>query len=174
MLSMVGKIYHQTTFWNIFLFFTIRFDSSCSLRDNLWNVKSYFMGTIRKIFNCHQLSRWGVKPLSLKPVLSESPKEPELSKACSALLHLLTWESYYKTSKDQVARQDSRKRSPEKDRDVECTYSSEIGSVKMDRPCYQNAWWTFAKENHLWRTTSWKTLHWWSEEVIQGHPQRLP
>ena len=32
-------------------------------------------------------------------------------------------------------------------RDAECTYSSEIGTVKMDRPCYQNAWWTFAKEN---------------------------
>ena len=27
-----------------------------------------------------------------------------------------------------------------------CTYSSEIGTVKMDRPCYQNAWWTFAKQ----------------------------
>ena len=56
-------------------------------------------------------------------------------------------------SKDQVARQDSRHRSPEKGRDAECTYSSEIGTVKMDRPCYQNAWWTFAKENPLWRTT---------------------
>ena len=43
------------------------------------------------------------------------------------------------TSKDQVARQDSRHRSPEKGRDAECTYSSEIGTVKMDRPCYQNA-----------------------------------
>ena len=39
-------------------------------------------------------------------------------------------------------------------RDAECTYSSEIGTVKMDRPYYQNAWWTFAKENPLWRTTS--------------------
>ena len=29
-----------------------------------------------------------------------------------------------KTSKDQVARQDSRHRSPEKGRDAECTYSS--------------------------------------------------
>ena len=28
---------------------------------------------------------------------------------------------------------------PEKGRDAECTYSSEIGTVKMDRPCYQNA-----------------------------------
>ena len=59
-------------------------------------------------------------------------------------------------------------------RDAECTYSSEIGTVKMDRPCYQNAWWAFAKENPLWRTTSWKTLQWWSEEAIQGHPQSLP
>ena len=44
-----------------------------------------------------------------------------------------------KTSKDQVAKQDSRHRSPEKGRDAECTYSSEIGTVEMDRPCYQNA-----------------------------------
>ena len=79
-----------------------------------------------------------------------------------------------KTSKDQVARQDSRHRSPEKGRDAEYTYSSEIGTVKMDRPCYQNAWWTFAKENPLWRTSSRKTLPWWSEEAIQGHPQSLP
>ena len=28
---------------------------------------------------------------------------------------------------------------PEKGRDAEYTYSSEIGTVKMDRPCYQNA-----------------------------------
>ena len=28
---------------------------------------------------------------------------------------------------------------PEKGRDAKCTYSSEIGTVKMDRPCYQNA-----------------------------------
>ena len=41
-----------------------------------------------------------------------------------------------KTSKDPVARQDSRLRSPEKGRDAECTYSSEIGTVKMDRPCH--------------------------------------
>ena len=41
--------------------------------------------------------------------------------------------------KDQVARQDSRHRSPEKGRNAEYTYSSEIGTVKMDRPCYQNA-----------------------------------
>ena len=47
-------------------------------------------------------------------------------------------------------------------------------AVKMDRPCYQNARWTFAKENPLWRTASWKTLPWWSEEAIQGHPQSLP
>ena len=57
----------------------------------------------------------------------------------------------YKTSKDHVARQDSRHRSPKKGRDAECTYSSEIGTVKMDMPCYQNAWWTFAKENPLWK-----------------------
>ena len=35
--------------------------------------------------------------------------------------------------------EDSRHRSPKKGRDVEYTYSSEIGTVKMDRPCYQNA-----------------------------------
>ena len=29
--------------------------------------------------------------------------------------------------------------SPEKGRDAECTFSSEIGTVKMDMPCYQNA-----------------------------------
>ena len=74
----------------------------------------------------------------------------------------------------QVAKQDSRHRSPEKGRDAEYTYSSEIGTVKMDRPCYQNAWWTFAKENPLWRTSNRKTLPWWSEEAIQGHPQSLP
>ena len=38
-----------------------------------------------------------------------------------------------------VARQDSRHRSPEKGRDAEYTYSSEIGTAKMDRPCYQNS-----------------------------------
>ena len=57
-----------------------------------------------------------------------------------------------------MARQDSRHRSPEKGRDADCTYYSEIGTVKINRPCYQNAWWTFAKEKPLWRTTSWKTL----------------
>ena len=57
---------------------------------------------------------------------------------------------------------------------IHTVYSSEIGTVKMDRPCYQNAWWTFAKENLLWRTSSRKTLPWWSEEAIQGHPQSLP
>ena len=55
-----------------------------------------------------------------------------------------------------MARQDSWHRSPENGRNAECTYSSEIGTVKIDRPCYQNAWWTFATENPLWRTTSWK------------------
>ena len=63
-----------------------------------------------------------------------------------------------------MARQDSRHRSPEKGRGAECTHSSEIGTVKMDRPCYQNAWWTFAKENPLWRTSSRKMLPWWSDE----------
>ena len=63
-------------------------------------------------------------------------------------------------------------RSPEKGRDAECTYISETGIVKMDRPCYQNAWWTFAKENPLWRTTSWETFPWWSEEAI--YHQSLP
>ena len=38
-----------------------------------------------------------------------------------------------KTSKDQLARQDSRHRSPEKSRDADCTYSSGIGTVRMDR-----------------------------------------
>ena len=33
----------------------------------------------------------------------------------------------------------SRHRSPEKGRDAECTYSSETGTVKMGRPCYQDA-----------------------------------
>ena len=42
------------------------------------------------------------------------------------------------------------------------------------RPCYQNAWWMFSKENPLWRTSSRKTLPWWSEEAIQGHPESLP
>ena len=37
-----------------------------------------------------------------------------------------------------MARQDSRHRSPEKDRDAECTYSSQIGTIKIDRLCYQN------------------------------------
>ena len=66
-----------------------------------------------------------------------------------------------------MARQDSSHRSPEKGRDAECTYYSEIGTVKMDRPCYQNAWWTFAKENHLMRTSR-KTLPWWSDEAIKA------
>ena len=29
----------------------------------------------------------------------------------------------------------------------------------MDKPCYQNAWWTFAKENPLWRTSSSQRSH---------------
>ena len=29
----------------------------------------------------------------------------------------------------------------------------------MNRPCYQNVWWTFAKENPPLRTTSRKSLH---------------
>ena len=73
----------------------------------------------------------------------------------------------------KITRQHSTHRSPEKGRDAECTYfSSEIGTVKMDRPCYQNAWWMFAKENPLWRISQ-KTLPWWSEETIQGQPQSL-
>ena len=35
-----------------------------------------------------------------------------------------------------MARQDSRHRIPEKGRDAECVHSSEIGTVKMGRPCY--------------------------------------
>ena len=61
-----------------------------------------------------------------------------------------------------------------KGRDAECIYSSETDTVKMDRPCYQDAWWTFAKENPLWRTRNWQTLPWWSEEAIQRHPLSLP
>ena len=70
--------------------------------------------------------------------------------------------------------EDSRHRSPEKSRDAQCIYSSVFGTVKIDRPYYQNAWWTFAKENPLWRTSSRITLPWWSEEAIQEHPQSLP
>ena len=78
-----------------------------------------------------------------------------------------------------MARHDSRHRSPEKGRDAESYILFWNGTVKINRPCYQNAWWTFAKENPLWRTTSWKTLplfcfFLWSEEAIQGHPQSLP
>ena len=73
-----------------------------------------------------------------------------------------------------MARQDSRHRSPEKGRDAECTYSSETGTVKIDRPCYRDAWGTFAKENPLLRTRNGQTLQWWSEEAIQRHPQSLP
>ena len=73
-----------------------------------------------------------------------------------------------------MARQDSRHRSPENGKDAECTYSSETGAVKMDRPCYQDAWGTFAKENLLWRTRNGQTLPWWSEEAMQRHPQSLP
>ena len=73
-----------------------------------------------------------------------------------------------KTFNDRVARQDSRHRSPEKGRDAEYTNSSEIGTLKSDRLCYQNAWWTFAKEN-----PGGKMLPWWSEEAMQGHPEDL-
>ena len=54
--------------------------------------------------------------------------------------------------------------------------SNEQDSVKTSgsRPCYQNAWWTVAKENPLWRTTSWKTFPWWSEEAIQRQPSKPP
>ena len=34
-----------------------------------------------------------------------------------------------------MVKQDSRRRSSEKGRDAECTYISEIGTIKMDRPC---------------------------------------
>ena len=68
-----------------------------------------------------------------------------------------------------MARQDSRHESPEKGRDVERTYSSKTGTVKMDRPCFR-----MPKENPLWRTRNGQTLLWWSEEVIQRHPQSSP
>ena len=45
-----------------------------------------------------------------------------------------------------MARHDPRHRGPEKGRDAECTYSSETGTVKMDRPCYQDAWGTVPKK----------------------------
>ena len=35
---------------------------------------------------------------------------------------------------DKVARQASRHRRPEKDRDAECAYSSETGTIKLERP----------------------------------------
>ena len=73
-----------------------------------------------------------------------------------------------------MARQNSRHRSPEKGKDAECTYSSETGTVQMDRLCYQDAWGTFHKENPLWRTRNGQTFPWWSEEAIQRHPQSLP
>ena len=73
-----------------------------------------------------------------------------------------------------MTRQDSRHRSPENGKDAECTYSSETGTVKMDRPCYQDARGTFAKENPLWKTRNGQMLPWWSEEAIQRHPQSLP
>ena len=38
----------------------------------------------------------------------------------------------------QNERQASRYRSPENSGDAECTYSSEIDTIKMNRPCYQN------------------------------------
>ena len=57
---------------------------------------------------------------------------------------------------------------------MQCTYSSETVSVKMNRPCYQDASGTFAKENPLWRTRNGQMLPWWLEEVIQRHPQSLP
>ena len=41
------------------------------------------------------------------------------------------------------------------------------------QPMLPECRWTFAKENPLWGTTSRKTLTWWSEEAIQGHPQSL-
>ena len=42
--------------------------------------------------------------------------------------------SCLETAKDQMARQDSRHRIHEKGRNAECTYSSEIGTVKIDKP----------------------------------------
>ena len=61
-----------------------------------------------------------------------------LTTACQKI-EPLPYKLSQKTSKGQVARQDSRHRCPEKGTDAECTYSSEIGTIKMDRPCYQNA-----------------------------------
>ena len=53
--------------------------------------------------------------------------------------------------------------------------SSEIGTVKMDRPCYQNAWWTFCQRKILYGELQvGKTLPWWSEEAIQGPPSKPP
>ena len=71
-----------------------------------------------------------------------------------------------------MARQDSRQISPEKGRDAECIYSSESGTVKMDRACYQDAWGTLSKENPLWWTRNGQTLPWWSEKTHSKPPSR--
>ena len=62
---------------------------------------------------------------------------PTLLYACE------TWTVYQRHAKRlnhfhtrSSARQDSRHRSPKKGKDAECTYSSEIGTIKMDRSCY--------------------------------------
>ena len=131
------------------------------LRDNVWHRNGIRLDTKLKVYKAVVL--------------------PTLLYACE------TWTVYQRHAKRlnhfhtnclrkllKIKWQDRIPDSSEKGRDAECTYSSETGTVKMGRPCYQDAWGTFAKENPLWRTRNGQTLPWWSEEVIQRHPQSLP
>ena len=85
-------------------------------------------------FRCGDLKGfWNIMPFMKWRGWGMPPCNP-LKPSCKLIYHI--------TSKDEVARQVSRCRSPEKGRDAECTSSSETGTIKMDRPGYQNAWWT--------------------------------
>ena len=70
-----------------------------------------------------------------------------------------------------MTRQDSRHTNPEKGMDAEWTYSSEIGTVKMEGHVTKIPDERLPKKILCGETANRKTLPCWSGEVLQGHPQ---
>ena len=97
------------------------------LRGSIWDRSGIRLDTKLKVY------RSVVLPTLLYACLDSLPT------ACQKTGQL-PYKLSLKTYKDQMARQESRHRSPENGRDAECTYSSEICTIKMDRSCYQNTW----------------------------------
>ena len=96
------------------------------LRGSIWDRSGIRLDTKLKVY----------RSVVLPTLLIRMRNLDSLPTACQKT-EPLPYKLSKKTSKDQVARQDSKHRSPEKGKDAECTYSSETGTVKMDRPCYQ-------------------------------------